>query len=129
MTTAPNADEVEVRRQRTYERLGTDIPACRVCGENDWRTLEAHHIAGRAYAEHVTILCRNCHAKQTDVQSDFPKDASDEIPLLVRIAHYLLGLAALAREVTTQLLDYANALLIAAARCPAPWGYLQGGEQ
>jgi hypothetical protein len=39
----------QTRQQTALDRLGTNTPRCVECGETDWRCLEAHHLAGRAY--------------------------------------------------------------------------------
>jgi hypothetical protein len=63
----------EARRQKRFERFGTNHPVCVNCGENDDRCLELHHIAGRVHSEDTVILCRNCHRKVSDDQKDHPK--------------------------------------------------------
>lgn len=125
----------EQRRQTRLERLGTDSPACRVCGEADDRVLQRHHLAGQAYGDELVAVCANCHYKLSDAQADHPGQGQlpgatdDEPPFLVRLAHYLLGLADFAGEVSAKLHDSANALMIAARRCPQPWGFLNESEK
>lgn len=131
----------EQRRQSRLERLGALRPACVVCGENDDRTLQRHHLAGHAHGDELAIVCANCHYKLSDAQADHPPGggppswgaatggSEDEPPFLVRLAHYLLGLADFAAEVAEKLRDSANALLIAARRCPRPWGLLNESEK
>ena len=123
-----NPDEFERRKQAALERLGSNDPSCVICGEHDWRTLQRHHLPGRAFGAELVTVCGNCHAKLTDAQHDHPS-GEGEPPFLVRLARYLLGLAELAGQLVEQLRDYANALFIAAARCPQPWGYLQSGSE
>lgn len=118
----------EQRRQARLERLGELDPACVVCGETDDRTLQRHHLAGQAYGEERETVCANCHYKLSDAQADRPNDGS-EAPFLVRLAHYLLGLADFDAEVAAKQRDSANALLIAAKRCPQPWGFLNESEE
>jgi hypothetical protein len=43
----------EARLQRMHERLGVDHPRCIVCGLDDVRCLEAHHIAGRKFDDAI----------------------------------------------------------------------------
>lgn len=127
----------EQRRQARLERLGKTDPACVVCGENDDRVLQRHHLAGQGYGDELVPVCANCHYKLSDAQADhlgegrLPgwDEGEQEPPFLVRLAHYLLGLADFATEVAAKLRDSANALLIAAKRCPAPWGFLGEGEE
>ena len=83
----------EKRRQNRLEKLGTQRPVCCRCGEHDDRCLEAHHIAGRAYADDAVIVCRNCHRKLSDAQKDHPQQWVDDPSMLERIGHFLLGLA------------------------------------
>lgn len=130
----------EQRRQARLERLGSDSPACRVCGEADDRVLQRHHLAGQTYGVELVPVCANCHYRLSDAQADHPGQpklpgsdttnaGDDEPPFLVRHAHYLLGLADFEGEVTARLRDSADALLIAAKRCPRPWGYLNEREE
>ena len=61
---------LERRRQRALERLGTNTPRCVVCGFDNPLALELHHIAGRAYDDELVPVCRNCHtARLSDAQS------------------------------------------------------------
>jgi hypothetical protein len=92
-----SAEETELRRetrkQRAIERLGSNSPACVICGENDPLVLERHHVAGRAYDESAVIVCRNHHRILSDHQKDHP-DKITEIPdYLETRAHLLFGLA------------------------------------
>ncbi len=115
----------EARQQKALERLGTTDPRCVECGVTDWRCLERHHIAGRAYGEETVILCRNCHRKQSDSQKDHaPRVSEDEPPLLERIGHWLLGLADFFEELVKRMREYGRALIEAARSCPAPYGCL-----
>src|SRR5438067_1498876 len=112
--------EGERRRRAAFRRLGTDDPRCVLCGESDWRCLELHHVAGRAFGHHTAILCRNCHRKVSD-----PTDNGrmpDDPPILERIGHLLAGLAALFAEAAALLREAAGTLIEAARHCPAPWG-------
>lgn len=83
----------EIRKQRRLETLGSNNPVCVVCGENDWRCLEQHHIAGQAYGDDLCNVCRNCHRKLSDDQKDHPKQAGKNPATLETIGHLLLGLA------------------------------------
>jgi hypothetical protein len=118
----------ERRKQRAFDRLGTDDPHCCVCGESDWRCLESHHIAQEAYGDDAVPLCRNCHRKQRDDEIDFPASLGDsDPPLLEQIAHFLLGLAGLLIMAAERLKDYGSQLIEAAKCCPRPFGLLEGG--
>jgi hypothetical protein len=90
---------------RLYRRRGTLLeaigragsdgwPSCIICGENDIRCLEAHHVAGRSVDDTQAIICRNCHAKLSDTQRDHPT---------VPMARKLSGLADLLRLIAREL--------------------------
>jgi hypothetical protein len=128
MNTPDPFNAAEQRRQARLERLGRPDPACVLCGETDDRTLQRHHLAGAAYGDELLPLCANCHYKLSDAQADHPDDG-DEPPFLVRLAHYLLGLADFDGEVAAKKHEAANALLIAALRCPKPWGSRDESEK
>ena len=139
MNTPDPFGPAEQRRQARLERLGSDSPVCRVCGEADDRCLQRHHLAGQAYGDELVPVCANCHYKLSDAQADNPgqpplpgsngTDSDDEPPFLVRLAHYLLGRADFDGQAAAKLRDSANALLIAARRCPAPWGFANESEE
>jgi hypothetical protein len=86
-------NDKETRKQKRLEDLGSNNPACTLCGENDDRTLESHHIAGRAFDDELVSLCRNCHRKLSDDQKDHPKQISKPPTNIETIGHLLLGLA------------------------------------
>ncbi len=112
---------MERRKQRALQRLGTDDPQCVTCAEADWRCLELHHVAGRAYDDSTVILCRNCHRKLSDPSEN--GDASADAPLLERVGRFLLGLAALFLMLAAKLNALGDDLLAAAHHCPAPYGW------
>ena len=89
----PQEKRRETRRQNALDRLGANNPRCTICGEDDWRTSEFHHIAGRAFDDDGAILCRNCHRKLSDDQKDHPKPLEVTPSTPERIGHFLLGLA------------------------------------
>lgn len=118
----------EIREQRALERLNSDNPRCIYCGEADWRCLESHHIAGRAYGEECAIVCRNCHRKLSDMQRDHPVALeAGEPPYLEKIGHFLIGLADLLEMLIEKLREYGMVLIEAAVNCPQPYG-IQSGE-
>lgn len=88
--------------QRKINELGRN-PKCQICGENDITMLiptaksllEKHHIAGNHEGETI-IVCRNCHAKLTDAQLDWPAELfdNDRTPEMNAVA-FFLGLAAI----------------------------------
>lgn len=103
--------EAEKRRLRDLERLGTDRPVCVVCGEDDPRCLEAHHLAGRAFDGQTVPVCRNCHRKLSDDQKDHPGKIGNPPSALERIAHFLLGLVDFLQLVIDRVRAFAVELL------------------
>lgn len=101
----------ERRRQNALERLGTNSPQCMLCGENDWRTLEKHHIAGQAYDDFTCIHCRNCHRKQSDKQKDHPRPIDVPIGLVEAAGRFMLGLADFFELLIEKLREFGNALI------------------
>lgn len=83
----------EHRKRRRLERLGTNNPACTICGETESLCLELHHIAQHGYGDDTVIVCRNCHRKLSDKQKDHPAPVSNAPSMVECIAHFLLGLA------------------------------------
>jgi hypothetical protein len=114
-------DDLERRKRAAFRRLGTDEPRCVTCGEDDWRCLELHHVAGRAYSPITAIHCCNCHRKQSDPSAN--RGAPADPPLLERIGRFLLGLAALLAMLADQLKAMGGQLLEAARDCPRPYGW------
>lgn len=93
----------EKRDQRRIQELGTRSPKCQICGETDITALrkckgshfEEHHIAGNHVGETI-LVCRNCHAKLTDKQLDWPKEAFTDSPSPeLQAVMFFLGLAGL----------------------------------
>ncbi len=112
---------LEHRKQRALQRLGSNQPRCVACGEDDWRCLERHHIAGRAYDDGTVILCRNCHRKQSEPSDN--ADAPTDPPSLERVGRFLLGLAALLLMLAAKLKAVGEELLRGARSCPRPYGW------
>jgi hypothetical protein len=110
---------LERRKQRALNRLGSN-PRCAICGENDWRCLERHHIAGRASDQMTGVLCRNCHRKQSDPSNNEKAPADPSV--MERIAQFLIGLADLLTEMAKKLKEYGCLLIDGAKVCPSPWG-------
>ena len=100
----------ERRRQNALERLGTNNPRC-LCGEDDWRTLEKHHVAGQAYDDFICIQCRNCHRKLSDQQKDHPDTTGEPIGLPETIGRFLLGLADFFELLIEKLREFGTALI------------------
>ena len=107
--------DYNARRQKTLQRLGTRNPRCAVCGYDDWRVLELHHVAGRKFSSETVILCANCHRKASDLQKDHPP-ITDDLPHLTECrGRLLLGLADLNR-VLGERLDREGRFLIEEGR-------------
>lgn len=96
----------EIRKQNKLEKLDDNNPACVTCGEDDPHCLERHHIAGRAYSDDLSIVCRNCHRKLSDNQKDHPKQIGKPPTTLDTIGHMLLGLADLFELLVKKLREY-----------------------
>src|SRR5262249_1579968 len=115
---------LDARRAAAYRRLGNQQPRCALCGEDDWRCLELHHLAGKAYDTEVTVIvCRNCHRKQSDPAANAAAPAQADTPILERIGRYLLGLGDFFAQLAAKLTAYGKQLLEAARACPWPWGW------
>ena len=82
-----------------------------MCPENDWRTLELHHIAGNGRHEAMVISCFNCHRKCSDMQKDHPPVDPGANSLLDTIGHYLLGLADTLKYIVETLYKFGHALI------------------
>ena len=107
--------EFERRKQRALERLGSNDPRCVSCCESDWRCLEAHHLAGRAYAEDTVIECKNCHSKLTDAQKDHPASTGEPPSQIEVIGRFLLGLADLFELLVEKCAEWGRYLIEMAA--------------
>jgi len=101
----------ETRRQKRLETLGSNNPVCTICGENDWRCLEQHHISGKAYGNDLCNVCRNCHRKLSDDQKDHPKQIGRNPATLESIGHLLLGLADFLALLVIRLREYGQILI------------------
>ncbi len=105
----------EIRKQKRLESLESNHPICTLCGENDWRCLEQHHIAGQAYGDDLCTVCRNCHRKLSDDQKDHPKQIGKPPVALEAIGHLLLGLADFFALLVAKLRECGKFLIQAAA--------------
>lgn len=100
----PKKRDSEGRKSNALDRLGTEHPCCRACGNRDWQCLELHHLPGQKFGGDLVILCRNCHRVLSDDQKDHPEPTSKQPDFQDQLAHFLLGLgdflALLARKLT-----------------------------
>jgi hypothetical protein len=114
----PSMPDIEVRERQAKRRLGSDDPACCHCGNSDWRALELHHIAGRAFDSMTVILCKNCHAILTDAQGGHPTIAEDTPTMLDRIGRLLLNLADFFDQLGIRLREFGGFLVQLASSLP-----------
>jgi hypothetical protein len=101
----------EARKQRRLEALGTNEPACGLCGETDWRCMELDHVAPQRFDDTTVILCRNCHRKKSDDQKSLPPFDPEADPVLATIGQFLLGLALLFRRIIETLEKFGRELI------------------
>ena len=79
------------RIRKAYARLGTSMPACVICGEDNPFCLELHEPGGRKHSEFNVIICRNCHRKLEDDRRDhFPPIWTPPDPV-ERLSKALIG--------------------------------------
>ena len=114
--------ELERQRQAAYRRLGTTDPRCVICGEDHWRCLELHHLAGQAYDGLTGIVCRNCHRKLSAPWANAPNPT--EPPLMERAGKFVIGLAEFLSALIERMRQYGAQLLQGAAICPWPYGWV-----
>jgi hypothetical protein len=93
-----------IRRRKAQERIGTQNPKCSICSETNPLCFEEHHIARRRYDGTTITLCKNCHAKASDMQSDHPKFLAGEPTQQESFGRMLLGLADLLALVIQKLI-------------------------
>jgi hypothetical protein len=118
MTSSDDDDAREKRKQRRLEKLGSNDPICCLCGIDDWRVLEIHHVAD-CDAESVTVvICANCHKIVTDAQRDHPPHGEVADPFLERVGRFLLGLAELLKVAVETLFAFGKALIERARQAP-----------
>ena len=96
------------RADRRARQLGTRNPVCRVCGQSGLvLRYEHHHIAaqfaGRRLCEVTVLLCRQCHARISDMQSDLPHLPKSLNPKIALWVNRKRGWAQLLRLMAEQL--------------------------
>ena len=101
----------EKRKQKRLEKLGSNNPVCIICGEDDWRCLELHHVAGQAFNNTLSNICRNCHRKLSDDQEDHPKAISKPPTSYETIGHVLIGLADFFELLIEKLREFGHFLI------------------
>lgn len=101
----------ETRKQKAFDRLGTDHPICACCLSSDRRFMESHHLEGEKFGETLINLCRNCHRILSDGQQDHPPQFGEPPITEERIGHWLLGLADLLELLVTKLKEFGNYLI------------------
>lgn len=110
----------EMQKQAALRRLGTDSPVCVTCGEDDYRCLERHHVAGSAYDDSTVIMCRNCHRKVSHPWEN--SKAPVDPPLMQRVGNMLIGLGEFLLQLAKRLRELGEQLLQGVRVCPWPWG-------
>ena len=105
--------DYQTRHLARLERLGQSNPVCVVCGEDDPRCLELHHITYGRVRDEVAIVCRNCHRKLSDMQKDQPPLTGDPVvdEVLYAIGRFLLGLAELFALLVETLREFGEDLI------------------
>jgi hypothetical protein len=108
-------EEREVAREKRlrlkFEKLGFMNPRCVICGKDDVRCLELHHVAGRCHSGDVCPVCRNCHAILTDLQTDHPRKEAPPDNVLEIIGRLLLGVADLFELLVSRFREYGETLI------------------
>jgi hypothetical protein len=104
-------NNIEIRKQRRLEKLGTNDPRCVICGERDWRCLELHHIADHGKDAQTVVVCRNCHRKASDAQSDHPAHLPSGDAWLEEVGRFLRGLADLLILIAERLVEFGETLI------------------
>ena len=101
----------ETRRQKAFDRLGTDRPMCACCPETDWRCMELHHLEGKDFGKTLIIVCRNCHRKLSDSQKDHTTTKLGTPPATIEtIGQFLQGLADLMLLLAEKLWEFGEYL-------------------
>ena len=93
----------EERKEQMYRRLGDRNAVCVICGEDDPRCLQLHHVAGRRFADDVLPVCGNCHAKLSDGQRDHPVSIDGFDTEVLKQVRMKLGQAQMLRALADQL--------------------------
>ena len=107
--------KADIRHQQAKRRVGSNCSCC-ICGENDQRCIELHHIAGQHFDGQLAPVCRNCHRKLSDAQRDHPPQIATPPSFVEVVGHYLLGLADLLRLVADRLIEFGKVLIAGTAQ-------------
>ena len=108
----PAMRDSEARERQAKRRLRSEDPVCHLCGNNDWRVLELHHIAGQAYDKGAkVVVCGNCHAKVGDAQCDHPPGPGKTPSLLEMIGRFLLGWSDICAFVAERFREFGSWLI------------------
>jgi hypothetical protein len=90
--------------------LATNHPVCIMCGEDDWRCLERHHVGGKVNDDLTAIHCRNCHRKLSDPPKGRTPDTTALPHKVSQISYVLDGLADFFELLIQKLREYAREL-------------------
>jgi hypothetical protein len=111
----------QARHEQDLRRLGTRNPVCLQCPETDPRVLELQHVAGVAFDPLQVILCRNCHRKAENSQTNETNPLAP--PLLEQVGRLLVGLADFLTALVERCRTLGTEALAAARVCRWPWGW------
>jgi hypothetical protein len=77
-------------------REGEARPACSVCGEDDPKVIESHHLLGRNNSDEEIPLCLNHHAMITEEQNKVsPQARSSSASPQQKLGYLLVTIGAL----------------------------------
>ena len=100
-------DKDGYRKNISKYKKGKKPPiVCAVCGEDNPKVIEIHHVEGRNNSDWVKPLCKNCHAKITAEQNKLsPKVRSSDASLQNKRAFNIISIGALLRELGNRLIN------------------------
>lgn len=91
-----NSDQSMIQKQQSKK--------CSLCGEEDERLLEKHHIFSRINAPEVLLLCKNCHYKITLGQNQIsPKRRNRLIGKTDKLNYVCLSAGILLQELSNAI--------------------------
>lgn len=107
--------EKKQQKLKLWKRHGILEIRCVACGEDDWRVLEEHHIAG-GHSGLLVLLCPTCHRKLTMEQEHLPpallsknRDKfEDAIALVLGVVTFLETVWPLLKEAILTIYEYVD---------------------
>jgi hypothetical protein len=103
--------KLEALKQRRLASLGTNDPACAMCGELAWECMEEHHVAGQHHDDTTVLLCRNCHRKVSLQQKVLPPFDPEADRFLAAVGQFLLGLVLMLKGIIDKLEEFGRELI------------------